>query len=115
MVGDKSGSDILKEGLTTLRSLCLRSFPEFLADIKLAALPTAVGKGGSVNVNVDVSTKVLDFTVEVRLGLISFVESEVDTNESITSDREVYLKDPGSRRRGVRCAVSTRRRELEDG
>ncbi|RXW12990.1 hypothetical protein EST38_g12865 [Candolleomyces aberdarensis] len=36
---------------------------EFLADIKLAALPTAVGKGG-VNVNADVSTKVLDFTVE---------------------------------------------------
>ncbi|KAJ2935205.1 hypothetical protein H1R20_g1896, partial [Candolleomyces eurysporus] len=63
MVGDKTGHDILKEGLTTLRSLCLRSFPEFLADIKLAALPTAVGKGGA-NVNADVSTKVLDFTVE---------------------------------------------------
>lgn len=73
MVGDKSGHDILKEGLTTLRSLCLRSFPEFLADIKLAALPSASGvgggpggKGASVNVNLDVSTKVLDFTVEVR-------------------------------------------------
>ena len=53
MVGDKSGNDIdtLKGGLTTLRSLCLRSLPEVLADIKLAALPTAVGKGGSVNVN----------------------------------------------------------------
>jgi hypothetical protein len=51
MVGDKSGNDILKEGLTTLRSLCLRNFPELSADIKLAALPTAVGKGGSVDVN----------------------------------------------------------------
>ncbi|KAJ2913903.1 hypothetical protein MD484_g6516, partial [Candolleomyces efflorescens] len=64
VVGDKSGNEILKEGLTTLRSLCLRSFPEFLADIKLAALPSAVGKGGGVNVNLDVSTKVLDLTVE---------------------------------------------------
>jgi exocyst complex protein 7 len=51
MVGDKSENDILKEGFTTLRSLCLRSFSELLADIKLAALPTAVGKGGSVDVN----------------------------------------------------------------
>jgi hypothetical protein len=51
MVGDKSEDDILKEVLTTLRILCLRSFPELLADIKLAALPTAVGKGGSVDAN----------------------------------------------------------------
>jgi hypothetical protein len=51
MVGDKSGNDILEEGLTTLRSLCLQSFPELFADIKLAALPTAVGNAGSVDVN----------------------------------------------------------------
>jgi exocyst complex component 7 len=36
-------SNELKEGLFTLRAVCLRSFPEFLADVKLAAS----GKGES--------------------------------------------------------------------
>jgi exocyst complex component 7 len=35
----------LKEGLHGLRAICLRSFPEFLADIKLAS----VGKGEEMN------------------------------------------------------------------
>ncbi|KAF5342487.1 hypothetical protein D9611_001411 [Ephemerocybe angulata] len=43
-----------KDGLPVLRSLCLRSFPEFLADIKLGAMAR-----GS-----DTSTKVVDFTME---------------------------------------------------
>ncbi|TDL27127.1 hypothetical protein BD410DRAFT_895020 [Rickenella mellea] len=36
----------LKEGLHGLRGVCLRSFPEFLADIKLAAAPKAGGEIG---------------------------------------------------------------------
>lgn len=45
----------LKDGLQALRGVCLRSFPEFLADIKLAAM----GKGG------DISTGLADFTLKV--------------------------------------------------
>ncbi|KAF7297371.1 hypothetical protein MIND_00970600 [Mycena indigotica] len=48
----------LKDGLTTLRSVCLRSFPEFLADIKMATL-TKVAPGG------DLSTIVADFVVSM--------------------------------------------------
>jgi len=46
------------EGLQTLRSVCLRSFPEFLADLKLGAL----GKGGEL-----VTTGVADFVISVCL------------------------------------------------
>ncbi|KAF9527700.1 exocyst complex component, exo70 subunit [Crepidotus variabilis] len=42
-----------KDGVQSLRALCLRSFPEFLADIKLAAMTR-----GS-----DTSVKLMDFTV----------------------------------------------------
>ncbi|KAF8816737.1 exocyst complex component, exo70 subunit [Phlegmacium glaucopus] len=47
---DKNG---LKEGVLALRALCLRSFPEFLADLKLGA--TARGS--------DTGTKLMDFTI----------------------------------------------------
>lgn len=50
------GANELKEGLHGLRGICLRSFPEFLADIKLAAMP----KGGG-----EIGTGVADFTVSV--------------------------------------------------
>ncbi|KAF8653415.1 hypothetical protein AX16_003958 [Volvariella volvacea WC 439] len=43
----------LKDGLHALRAVCLRSFPEFLADIRLASN----GKGG------ELSTGLADFTV----------------------------------------------------
>ncbi|KAH9984578.1 Cullin repeat-like-containing domain protein [Russula vinacea] len=43
----------LKEGLHALRGVCLRSFPEFLADLKLAGL----GKGG------EIGTGCADFTI----------------------------------------------------
>ncbi|KAI0310292.1 Cullin repeat-like-containing domain protein [Amylostereum chailletii] len=43
----------IRDALNTLRSVCLRSFPEFLADIKLAA----VGKGD------ELSTGVVDFVL----------------------------------------------------
>ncbi|KAF8067460.1 exocyst complex component, exo70 subunit [Lyophyllum atratum] len=44
----------LKDGLHTLRAVCLRSFPEFLADLKLGAL----GKGGEL-----VTTGLADFAI----------------------------------------------------
>ncbi|KAJ7203663.1 Cullin repeat-like-containing domain protein [Mycena pura] len=46
----------LKDGLGTLRSVCLRSFPEFLADIKMASL-TKGALGG------DTSTSIAEFVV----------------------------------------------------
>ena len=47
----------LRDGLNQLRSVCLRSFPEFLADVKLAASPRAG----------ELSTGVADFTIGVRV------------------------------------------------
>ncbi len=49
----------LKDGLQNLRGLCLRSFPEFLADIKLAAGGRDVSKG------MDSSSKLTDFAISV--------------------------------------------------
>ena len=46
----------LKEGLHALRGVCLRSFPEFLADLKLAGL----GRGG------EIGTGCADITITVR-------------------------------------------------
>lgn len=45
----------LKDGLHSVRASCLRCFPEFLADIRAAAL----GKGG------ELSTGLADFTLSV--------------------------------------------------
>lgn len=56
----RRGNNELKEGLQALRAVCLRSFPEFLADVKMAAL----GKGG------ETSTALADFTVTVCCVLI---------------------------------------------
>jgi exocyst complex component 7 len=51
----------LKEGLHALRGVCLRSFPEFLADLKLAGL----GRGG------ELATGCADFTITVRRPFLS--------------------------------------------
>ena len=37
----------VREGLHALRAVCLRSFPEFLADIKLGAVPRSPGEIGT--------------------------------------------------------------------
>lgn len=47
----------LKDSINTIRSSCLRSFPEFIADIRAAAL----GKGG------EFSTGLADFTLSVSI------------------------------------------------
>jgi exocyst complex protein 7 len=53
----------LKDGLQSLRALCLRSFPEFLVDIKLAAA------GRDVR-GLDVSANLADFTISVCINNI---------------------------------------------
>ena len=52
----------LRDGLNALRAVCLRSFPEFLADVKLAA----ISKGG------DMGTGLADFTLTVRLSALIY-------------------------------------------
>jgi exocyst complex protein 7 len=54
----REANNELKDGLHALRAVCLRSFPEFLADVKLAAM----GKGGELNTGLaDVTTSVCGF------------------------------------------------------
>lgn len=50
----------LKDGLHSIRAVCLRSFPEFIADIRLAAN----GKGG------EFSTGLHDITSSVRISVL---------------------------------------------
>ncbi|KAF8491339.1 exocyst complex component exo70 subunit [Russula emetica] len=54
----------LKEGLHALRGVCLRSFPEFLADLKLAGM----GKGG------EIGTGCADFTITTTRYLEQLLE-----------------------------------------
>lgn len=49
----------LRDGLNTLRAVCLRSFPEFLADLKLSTM----GRSG------EMSTGLAEFTVSVKCPL----------------------------------------------
>ncbi|EGO29318.1 hypothetical protein SERLADRAFT_359419 [Serpula lacrymans var. lacrymans S7.9] len=49
----REATNELRDGLSAIRAVCLRSFPEFLADLKMAAM----GKGG------EMSTGLADFTV----------------------------------------------------
>ncbi|PPQ78842.1 hypothetical protein CVT25_010628 [Psilocybe cyanescens] len=50
----------LKDGLQSLRALCLRSFPEFLADVKMGAMSRGA----------DTNTKLMDFTTST----IAYIE-----------------------------------------
>lgn len=50
-----------KEGLLALRSQCLRSFPEFLVDIKMEAIPKP---------NLDLSTGLAEFVVSVCASVV---------------------------------------------
>lgn len=52
--------NVLKEGLHSLRAVCLRSFPEFLADIKLAA---AQGSGGELGTDIASITETVSLTI----------------------------------------------------
>lgn len=54
--GSSKDTTEFKEGLTTLRGICMRSFPEFLADVKMASIPKP---------NTDLSTDLAEFTISV--------------------------------------------------
>ena len=54
--GSTANVNALKEGLHSLRAVCLRSFPEFLVDIKQAAIP----KG-------EIGTDISQITYTVRI------------------------------------------------
>ncbi|CAK5272856.1 unnamed protein product [Mycena citricolor] len=69
---ENAKSNELKDGLGTLRGVCLRSFPEFLADIKMASL----SKGGS-----DTSTGTADFVVSA----VKYLERLPDVQEAASS------------------------------
>lgn len=58
----------IREGLHALRALCLRSFPEFLADLKMGA--TARGS--------DTSTGLMDFTILVHIYVSLVARFRVD-------------------------------------
>ena len=72
----------LKDGLLALRALCLRSFPEFLADLKLGA--TARG--------LDTSAKLMNFTVSVSIS-VSLIVRFLSIS-FFTSDCQIHRKDP---------------------
>ena len=63
----------LRDALSSLRSVCLRSFPELIANIKAGAM----GKGG------EPSTNVADFTISVSppvsaFGFYFFISDFID-------------------------------------
>lgn len=95
----------LKEGLHSLRAVCLRSFPEFLADIKLAAIP----KGGAV----DVGTGVVEICETV--GSEFELKCILNVNASVRLGREIYAIGAGSSGCGCKRIVDPRRRQLENG
>ena len=54
--GSTANVNALKEGLHSLRAVCLRSFPEFLVDIKQASIPRG-----------EITADIADITYTVRL------------------------------------------------
>lgn len=61
----------LKEGLHSIRASCLRSFPEILADIRMAGL----GKGG------EVGTGLAEFTISVCMPFVLIVDELYQTRD----------------------------------
>ncbi|TDL22018.1 hypothetical protein BD410DRAFT_771026 [Rickenella mellea] len=62
----------LKEGLHGLRGVCLRSFPEFLADIKLAAAPKA---GGEISVGI----------ADITVSTVKYLNAIPDVQDAVAS------------------------------
>ncbi|KAG1772870.1 Cullin repeat-like-containing domain protein [Suillus placidus] len=75
----------LRDGLNAIRGVCLRSFPEFLADLKLAA----VGKGG------DLSVSLADITISTvqYLNRIPDVQDAVGSALSALGDGNWKMGD----------------------
>jgi exocyst complex protein 7 len=65
VIADDGVGGEFKETLTTLRGICVRSFPEVLVDVQSAALGSGSGPGGETSVG----TSVAGITKQVRLYL----------------------------------------------
>lgn len=63
---ESANQNALRESLHALRGVCLRSFPEFLADVKLAATSTTVTAGLAPGAVGSVQTGVVEITESVR-------------------------------------------------
>ncbi|KAK7052358.1 Cullin repeat-like-containing domain protein [Favolaschia claudopus] len=90
----------LKDGLITLRGICLRSFPEFLADIKMASLAKSVpGTETSVGVAdfVNNAVKYLDRLPEVHgaagAALLQLGDGNWKMGEGVTVGKSSKLVD----------------------
>lgn len=92
----------LKEGSHALRGVCLRSFPEFLADVKLAGL----GRGGEMGTGcADVTISVCRSRSHLNAGFMPSPHPDYAVSRAV---------DRGSRRRRSHSDV-TGRWKLEDG
>ncbi|PPQ98996.1 hypothetical protein CVT24_003478 [Panaeolus cyanescens] len=94
--GDKNEP---REGLQSLRAICLRSFPEFLADVKLGGL----AKGS------DTSTKLADFATQT----VSYLE-RIPTVQSAVESALLALGD-GNWKMGEGVQVGKGAKDDEDG
>ena len=91
----------LKEDLHALRGVCLRSFPEFLADLKLAAL----GRGGG-----DVGTGCADITISVTFFPLAWFFSAGALTSFSSADDAISTTDIGGSGRRRTYVDATGRR-----
>jgi exocyst complex protein 7 len=90
----------LRDGLNQLRAVCLRSFPEFLADVKMAGTPRAG----------ELSTGVAELAIGVSVVNPNFVWGLM-----CCVDGQVFAEGSGGERCGGICTCGARGWELEDG
>jgi exocyst complex component 7 len=96
---DAQGNE-LKDGLGTLRAVCLRSFPEFLADLKMAAMERGAETTGLADFVINVCASFLSLWMKF---IVEFVDDEVSGTTSASAGRSRLGAD------------DTWRWELEDG
>ena len=71
--GIESGNqNALRESLHALRGVCLRSFPEFLADVKIAAMSSLAPAGLAPGAVGAVQTGVIEITEKVCSRVVFF-------------------------------------------
>ncbi|KIM35849.1 hypothetical protein M413DRAFT_449580 [Hebeloma cylindrosporum] len=88
-----------RDGLQSLRALCLRSFPEFLVDIKMGAMAR-----GS-----DTSTKLMDFTTSI----VAYIERILQVQRAVES--ALLALGDGNWRMGEGIQVGKGGKEEDDG
>ncbi|KAF8970319.1 exocyst complex component, exo70 subunit [Flammula alnicola] len=87
-----------KDGLQSLRALCLRSFPEFLADVKMGAMAR-----GS-----DTSTKLMDFTTST----VTYIERIPQVQSAVES--ALYALGDGNWKMGEGVQVGMGNKDDDD-